>query len=254
MIKRLVRRAINSFGYNLVRYHPADSTYPGDFSKEQVEVIELVRPYTTTSPERIAALVSAVTYITENRIEGDFVECGVWRGGSIMAGLYTLLRLGDTSRTIYLFDTFAGMTEPSERDYTLTGESAGELLRKTPRKTSHKPGVWCWATVEDVTKNLRATGYPMERIRLVKGDVMDTIPDKAPGKIALLRLDTDWYQSTKHDLNHLFPRLSEEGVLIIDDYGYWKGAREAVDEFFGSQSHKPLLHRIDYTGRIVIKK
>jgi hypothetical protein len=85
------------------------------------------------------------------------------------------------------------------------------------------------------------------------GKVEDTIPADIPEKIALLRLDTDWYESTKHELIHLFPRLQKGGVLIIDDYGFWKGARKAVDEYFAENNIQILLNRIDDTGRMAIK-
>jgi hypothetical protein len=90
----------------------------------------------------------------------------------------------------------------------------------------------------------------MGRIHFHTGMVEDTIPRLAPERIAILRLDTDWYVSTKHELEWLWPRLSSGGVLIIDDYGHFTGARKAVDEFFGGQT---FLFRIDYTGRLVTK-
>jgi predicted O-methyltransferase YrrM len=105
----------------------------------------------------------------------------------------------------------------------------------------------------DVQANLRSTGYPVERMRFVVGDVADTVPREAPERIAILRLDTDWYASTRHELEHLYPRLAVGGVLIVDDYGHWEGARLAVDEFLERTSAPILLNRIDYTGRIGVK-
>jgi O-methyltransferase len=93
----------------------------------------------------------------------------------------------------------------------------------------------------------------MSHVRLVKGKVEDTVPKNAPEKIALLRLDTDWYESTRRELVHLFPRLVPGGVLIIDDYGHWQGARKAVDEYIAGNQVKILLNRVDYTGRIGVK-
>ena len=102
-------------------------------------------------------------------------------------------------------------------------------------------------------KILYGTGYPSERIHFVPGKVEDTIPASAPESIALLRLDTDWYESTKHELVHLFPRLATSGVLIIDDYGHWRGSRLACDEYFEQNRVPILLNRIDFTGRIALK-
>ena len=93
----------------------------------------------------------------------------------------------------------------------------------------------------------------MKRVHLIKGMVEQTIPHDAPDQIALLRLDTDWYESTAHELKHLYPRLANRGIMIIDDYGHWQGARMAVDEFIQAQDFKPFLHRIDYTGRLIVK-
>ena len=251
-MKRFLRRTINRFGYSVKLYRTGAAGYPVDFSADEVEIIERVREYTMTSPERIAAVVSAIAYIVNNRIAGDLVECGVWRGGSMMAALYALLKLNETERSVYLFDTFRGMTQPDVIDISIDGESALDIYKRKSRGAERND--WCLATLDDVTKNIRSTNYPPDRVHLVEGDVMETIPQKAPAQIAFLRLDTDWYESTRHELHHLFPRLAHNGVLIIDDYGHWQGARQAVDEYFAAQDYKPLLHRIDRTGRCVIKR
>jgi hypothetical protein len=218
---------------------------------EDNETVRFVRPYTMTSPERIRALCSAVRYIEQAGIEGAHVECGVWRGGSMMAVARTLLRLGAASRDLYLFDTFEGMTEPGPQDIALTGETAKSLLSQTARTEDDK--VWCYAPIERVAQALALTNYPAERIHLIPGRVEDTLLTAAPERIALLRLDTDWYDSTRHEMQVLFPRLCRGGVLIIDDYGHWQGARRAVDEYVGTHQLKLFLHRIDYTGRISVK-
>ena len=208
-----------------------------------------VEPYTMTSVERVVTLVRAVKYVIGNGIEGDFVECGVWRGGSMMAVAHVLKGMRETGRGLFLFDTFTGMSEPSDRDAQFDGPAASNLLAAS---TKDSP-VWACASLEDVTTNLASTGYPMENVHFIQGKVEDTIPQKAPAGICLLRLDTDWYESTKHELSHLYPRLARNGILIIDDYGHWRGAREATDEYFGQSKPAPFLHRIDYTGRLIIK-
>jgi O-methyltransferase len=103
-----------------------------------------------------------------------------------------------------------------------------------------------------VRATLLETGYPAERLHLHRGPVEETLPRQSPGPLALLRLDTDWYKSTLHELEHLYPLLAGGGILIIDDYGHWQGARRAVDEYF-ADSPPLLLNRIDYTGRIAVK-
>ena len=254
-MKAVVRWALRAAGYDLV---PAGSTRTirrqnPDITDAEWSTWLAVEPYTMTSLDRILAAIRATAYIVQAGIPGDVVECGVWRGGSSMAIAHTLLRLGDSSRTLFLFDTFEGMTEPRAEDVSHAGRTAEELLTAARSKEAREEStVWAYASIEDVTANLTSTGYPQDRIRYVKGPVEQTIPGVLPDSIALLRLDTDWYESTRHELTHLYPRLRSGGVLIIDDYGHWQGARRAVDEHFGGAG--PFLHRIDYTGRLVVKR
>ena len=156
----------------------------------------------------------------------------------------------DCSRTLHLFDTFDGMSPPTEADRdAMSGLRAASLLKKA-RKSSP---IWCCSPLDEVRANLARTNYPADRARFIVGKVEDTIPREAPDKISILRLDTDWYESTKHELVHQYPKLSVGGVLIVDDYGHWKGARQAVDEYLNDNRLPILLNRIDYTGRIAIK-
>jgi hypothetical protein len=208
-------------------------------------IIQFVRPFTSTSPERIAALCDAVRYVERYSIEGAILECGVWRGGSMMAAARVLQQSGSTSRDLYLFDTFEGMTRPTDVDRDMEGVSASDFMTNTET-------VRLQASVDDVKENMERTGYPPELVHFVKGPVEQTVPGHAPDKIAVLRLDTDWYESTRHELAHLLPRVVDNGVLIIDDYGHWQGARKAVDEYLETAEQPMLLHRIDYTGRSAI--
>lgn len=228
----------------------AGEGYPPDFSTEDIETIRAVAPYTMTSAEKIYALIRAVEYVVRSRIAGAVVECGVWKGGSMMAAARTLLQLGETTRALYLFDTFEGMPEPDEVDRSYRGESAAQLLGSQDPESS-----WVWAKgpLDSVKQAMARSAYPAAMITYVKGRVEDTIPLQGPDTIALLRLDTDWYSSTRHELVHLYPRLVPGGVLILDDYGHREGARRAVDEYFSAAGISLLLHRIDYSGRIAVK-
>jgi len=213
------------------------------------ETLELVRPLTMTSPERVAALCGAARYVSQAGVPGAVVECGVWAGGSMLAAARTLVAEEDTERALYLFDTFTGMTEPTEHDVSLQGEHASDVLGRMdpsdPRLSS---------PLEIAQRVMAVSNYPTDRVHFVQGRVEDTIPEQAPDTISLLRLDTDWYASTRHELEHLFPRLSVGGVLIIDDYGHWQGARKAVDEYFAARDERIFLQRIDYTGRIAVRQ
>jgi hypothetical protein len=212
-------------------------------------IVDEVRKYTMTSVERLVALIEGVRYVVRAGIPGAIAECGVWRGGSMMAIAHALLAEGKTDRDLYLYDTFEGMSEPTDADRAADGTPAQVLLDEQSRDS----WVWAYSGLEEVKANLARTGYPAERVHFVKGKVEDTIPQHSPGPLALLRLDTDWYESTRHELQHLFPLLRERGVLILDDYGHWQGARKATDEFLNAQPVRYYLHRIDYTGRLMIK-
>jgi hypothetical protein len=202
-----------------------------------------------TSKERIFALCESVRYIVKNSIPGDVVECGVWKGGSMMAAAAILTKL-HAERKLWLFDTFDGMPPPTDADVDYAGKFAADRMSQEGKAKGRK---WVYGALDEVRRNLKSTGYPDECISYVEGKVEDTIPAKAPGQIALLRLDTDWYESTYHELQHLYPRLAVGGVLIIDDYGHWAGARKAVDQYIEEKRLKLLLQRIDYTARISVK-
>ena len=111
----------------------------------------------------------------------------------------------------------------------------------------------CLASQAEAEAAVFSTGYDPADVHFVRGRVEDTIPAYAPETIALLRLDTDWYESTRHELIHLFPRLAHGGVLVVDDYGHWQGARQALDEYLAEHQVRLFLNRIDYTGRIGVK-
>jgi O-methyltransferase len=216
------------------------------------ELRDLVAPATMTSTERMHALYQAINYVTDARVDGAVVECGVWRGGSSMLSALTLLAREERSRTLWLYDTFEGMTAPSELDVRYDGGAAHALLAGQER-TSHEVNDWCVASIDEVRANMGRTGYPPERIRFVEGKVEDIIPTHAPDAIAVLRLDTDWFESTWHELLHLYPRIVPGGVLIVDDYGWWKGARQAVERYFAEYDVRMLLTRVDDTGRMGVK-
>jgi O-methyltransferase len=246
MIIKSLNKILNGFGYKILK---------DDFNERYAEFLDIYqfcKPYTMTSVERMYALYKGVEYIVKNNIPGDFVECGVWKGGSSMLIAKTLQKFGVNDRKLWMYDTYEGMSEPTKDDADNTGLSAEEQLKKASK--ANQESVWCYSSLDEVKANLTLTGYNMSLIHFVKGKVEDTIPDHIPlGDISLLRLDTDWYESTKHEMNHLFPKLVSQGVLIIDDYGHWVGAKKAVDEYL-AQHHIPLLlQTIDYTGRMAVK-
>lgn len=224
---------------------------PKDFEPMHTSIFEKVKPFTLTSAERVFGLIEAVKYIHQFKIEGSIVECGVWKGGSMLAIADTLVAVNDTGRSLYLYDTFEGMSSPTEDDIDVDNRDAADLLKKEKKDTSV---IWAYSTIDEVKQTIGKSSYDQNQFHYIKGKVEDTIPQQSPEKIALLRLDTDWYESTRHELTHLFPLLVKGGILIIDDYGFWKGARKAVDEYFSENNIQILLGRMDDTGRIAVKQ
>ena len=224
--------------------------YSADFDQSIIDLFRFVQPFTMTTKYAVFALRDAVRYIVKSEIPGDIVECGVWKGGSMMAVARELSQIGRIERELYLFDTFEGMPPPGAIDVQVSGEAATDLLASAQKQTD---AIWAFSPLDEVKRNLALTGYPTERIHFIPGKVEETLPDRAPQKISLLRLDTDWFESTYHELVHLYSRLSVGGVMIIDDYGHWQGARKAVDQFIQERKLKLLLQRIDHTARICVK-
>lgn len=248
-LKRILRRVL--------RPRPAPVDIINELGDWERELLVEVKPFTLTSPERIYALTEAVRHVVRRGTPGAFAECGVWRGGSVLAMIRALQREGVNDRDIYLYDTFEGMTKPGDLDVSDYDSPALEQWHKTRRGKSQAWPQWFnqeLFNLDLVKRVLQDTGYPAERLHFIRGTVEQTLPAQMPDSLALLRLDTDWYESTRHELIHLYPLLRSGGILIIDDYGHWKGCRQAVDEFFASGKYPPLLlNRVDYSCRTAIR-
>ena len=234
---------------------PAGDGYPRGTPEEDRRIVDAAMPYSMTGRRRLLALVDAVRYCVARDLPGAFAECGVWRGGSVLAMVLTLQEQGVDDRDIFLYDTFEGMTEPTEKDTSPVDRAALEHWQQAERDGRPAfPEFFADTSAfnEGVVRDtILASGYPSERVHLVRGPVEETLPGRAPEGLALLRLDTDWYESTRHELEHLYPRLTAGGVLIVDDYGHWEGSKLAVDEYFAG---RPLLMtRIDYAARMAVK-
>ena len=263
--RQLIHRALNQLGYTITKTVEFDALCT-DYQLRMLQqslmasftdldpgfrpVVDFVKPYTMTSLERMYDLYKSVEYLSRAAVPGDMLECGVWRGGSMMLVARTLLAMGDTSRTLYLFDTYEGHPKPDpEHDVDLWGTSAIHVWANH-RKTDETSD-WAYVSIDKVRSNMELTGYPIDKVVLVKGMVEKTATTHAPETLSLIRLDTDWYASAKISLETFWPRLSRGGVLIIDDYGHYRGQRKAVDEFFATAP--VLLHRVDYSCRTIVK-
>jgi hypothetical protein len=248
--KRRVQNMLSRRGLALTR------EIASDFSESTVDTITTVRPYTMTTVARIEAVCSATEYILRNKIPGAFVESGVWKGGSSMAAALTLIKNGVTDREFYLFDTFEGMPPPGEEDALIGSDNASirawwEAENERLSKEGGDP--WLTASVDMVRRHMSLTGYDLDHVHLVAGMVEDTVPASAPDQIAFLRLDTDFYSSTKVELETMFPRLSPGSIMIVDDYGFTEGTRKAVDEYFASYPDPVYFHRVDACARLMVK-
>ena len=245
LVNWLARRGVRILTRNSPNFDPV----PRNLEPEFLAAHEVCTPFTCTSAEAQYGVWRAARYVVGAGVPGDFVECGVYRGGSTMIAAMAFKHFGDESRGLWLYDTFEGMPAPTARDVDFLGRTPEQHLRAWgAREVSDMAK----SPLDEVRANLSKTGVPDDRFTLVKGRVEETIPaNLPPGPVSVLRLDTDWYESTRHELEHLYPRLSRGGVLIVDDYGFWRGAREACDEYFGRHGIHMLLTRLDRTGAVI---
>lgn len=246
----LLNRLISRSGLVVIRKerYAHEVGLPIELSPIEIDSIYKYRPFSMTSFERLSAIAISMNYLHLNKIEGALVECGVWAGGSIGLAAYLSQQKGEI-RDVILFDTFQGMSAPSEEDTLEAHEGYRDTLIDDGSSS------WCAVSLNDVKKNLAQSGIEMSKLKFVVGDVSETLIEKSnlPEKIAFLRLDTDWFQSTFDELTHLYPRLTTGAVVIIDDFGAWEGARSAVTKYFQDNNLHPLMVPIDNSGRIFIK-
>ncbi len=256
----LGKKIINKAGFELTRKkHTTKEPVPVDLDKAFVDILSEFKFSKGVSPV-LYSTYKSIEYVVKNNIPGDLVECGVAQGTQVMMIAYALMKFGVTDRDIYLYDTFGGMTEPHpEFDFKVGRNKT--LLPGDPDSTRKywdaKKGAdfvdWCYCPLDKVKENVFSTGYPAERFKFVKGSVMDTLPKAKHQNIAFLRLDTDFYDSTKAELSYLYDFVPCGGVVTLDDYGAWDGCRKAADEFFQERKIFPMLHRTNVKERVFVK-
>ena len=255
-VKNVVKKGLRALGFRI-----PEKTFSGKYRNIAVEIaadeVDLIKyvlenQLTMTSVERLVNTLKSCKYAVENNIPGDFVECGVWRGGNGILAKKVFESLG-SDKKVWMFDTFEGMTEPTEIDIDARSQNLAKVNYNNMKTATHNE--WCYASLEDVKNNCISSGLNLESFNFVKGDVLQTlsIGKNLPKQICVLRLDTDWYESTKAELEALYPLLSKQGVLIIDDYGKWEGSRKAVDEYFDTTKYKPLFNIVCQSARSAIK-
>jgi len=208
---------------------------------KQVGLFWKVKPYTLVSFERLYNVHMLSRLIEENSMKGAFVECGVWKGGCVAIMAHVAKKAG-SNRKIWLFDSFEGLPEPTKKD----GIEAKIFASKkdSGKLKSIKKVV---ASISDVNEILSKLKIDRKNIVIRKGWFQDTLPKakKDIGAISILRLDADWYESTKICLEKLYGLIIPKGYIIIDDYYSWGGCRKAVDEFIAKNNLQIKIRRID---------
>jgi O-methyltransferase len=199
----------------------------------------------TSSKRDSDILFNYLDHIRNNNVPGDFVECGVWKGGIVLAISEYLSYHNMLDRKVWLYDTFAGLTEPTDVDFELRRNnkvSTKEIWQG--QKIDDHTNAWCYGSLNEVKNNMSRTSFPQDNIVYVIGDICETlkVDENVPNRIALLRLDTDWYDSTKAEMEYLYPKVVDNGVVIVDDYNYWNGSRKAVDEYLDYKNFEYINH------------
>jgi O-methyltransferase len=251
-MKFKIRDGLRAIGLEVSRYRKRGTEkLPHYLDPGFAPIYQKYHGYTMIPWQGLYVAYSVAKHVALNNIPGSIVECGVWKGGCMAIMAETLAFYGASNRDFYLFDTFEGMPEPGVNDAHTYGEFDPLQTYNAHKKDTHVD--WCYGPYEGVKALTESLKCPGAKFHLIKGKVEDTIPGTLPEKIAILRLDTDWYESTIHELNHMFPLLQEGGFLMVDDYGSWAGARKAVDEYFIAHAlHKRMFLNVVYGHGSVI--
>ena len=246
-MKLILKKIIDKLGYNFEKKLPFPAV---EAKKEIIKLIDLASKYSMTGKLRMYILAEAIKHVSKKSLKGDFVECGVWKGGNLIL-MNKLNSLYNLNKKIFGYDTFDGMSEPTDLDIDINKQKAKKIMSDTLKDDSRE-NIHCYSPIDDVVKNIKAH-CDITNIKLIEGMVEKTLTleKNLPEQISILRLDTDFYESTKVELEILFPKLVSGGVLIIDDYGHWEGPRKAVDDYFSE--NKYWLHYVDHTCRYLIK-
>jgi hypothetical protein len=256
-MKKIIKDFLYKFNLEIRRINGLKNIkFPIEMTDKEMEIIAYVKNerLSMVSDERLFNTLLSCKYVIQNNIPGDFVECGVWRGGNslIAAAMFDLYC--QRERKIYLFDTFAGMTKPTDDDKLF--DSTEKAIVKYTKEQANDHNKWCYASLEDVRLSFQNRKLLNSSVKFIKGDVSLSlhVEENLPKDVSVLRLDTDWYESTKVEMEILYPLLGRGGVFIVDDYGHWSGAKKAVDEYFQHcGTTMPFMQYIDYTGRSGVK-
>lgn len=206
----------------------------GHSKQTATEVLfEHVAPYTLCETDRLSSLLHLGEHLNAQGIEGDFVECGTYKGGAAAI----LSKCLTEHRHLWLYDSFEGLPATSERD----GEDAKDWIGK------------CVGSIEDVQDVMTLVGTQPHCYTIRKGWFHQSFQEPLPEKVALLHCDADWYDSVTIVLDTFYQVIAEGGCIILDDFGYWEGCREAFYDFCRKYDERPLIERIGSTQAYWIK-
>lgn len=200
---------------------------------EPDEIINKVSSYTLCSEGKLKNLIRICKHLNDYGVQGDFVECGTFRGGSAAVISKYLAQ----TRHLWLYDSFEGMPETTEKD----GEEAKEWIGK------------CIGSIEDVSEVMKLVSTREECYSIKKGWFNQTFCEKLPEKVALLHCDADWYDSVILVLETFYKLIPDGGCVVLDDFGYWEGCREAFYDFCFRHNEKPVLERLEQDQAYWIK-
>lgn len=253
-MKNIIKEILKNLISKTVKKQNIPFPMPVELTSDECKIIDYVmkNKLTMVSYERAITTLMAVKHAISSGVQGDFVEAGVWRGGNSLIAA-AMFKLYGVRRKVWLFDTFKGMTAPTDIDIQASNKVPAKLRYQSAQNDDHNE--WCYASLDDVKSNFLKMNLLEENIIFIKGDVCQTLTESEniPAAICCLRLDTDWYESTFKELKVLYPRLTVGGILILDDYGHWSGAKKAADEYFSKHKNRPFLQYTDYSGRVAVK-
>ena len=273
-MKKTLKKILAKFGYNIIKVPGGYgnvlknrlSSYLNKgyfYEGEAFEAMQVVSSNTMLTYEPLITLFEQVVYCEKNNIEGDFVECGTWKGGATGMMALANLKYGKQRRQLHLFDAFQEICQPDEEhdDKQLVKEVKSlSKVKNFGEKLQPLTGVYDQfggaGTLEENKKLLESTiQYPSDCLHYHVGWFQDTLPADAQeiDKIAILRLDGDWHASTKVCLDHLYDKVVKNGIIIIDDYGYNTGCKKAVDDFLAERKAFPIINYVSGSCRYFFK-
>ncbi len=263
LTKRFINSILARFGYEIKKKGKKGRSEKYDLEEEAEDLIRVIRPYTMVAHKALLILYQQVVYCERQNLKGCYIECGVWKGGAIGLMALANLKFGFQRRHIHLFDSFQEICEPDE---TVDGKRAikevyewakepGKAGKLRPLKGiyDHRGGPGTLQENKALLENI--IGYKKDYLHYHKGWFQETLPKVAESidQIAMLRIDADWYASTKICLDYLYNKVVKGGFVIIDDYGAYEGCKKAVDEFMQANKVSAFLCHVNNDVRYLIK-